>query len=137
MTRQRLIGLVGGMSWESSAEYYRLANELVAERLGGLHSADLLLRSVEFAEIEELQRAGRDDERRRFPGTVGALDVTDADLRALQPDTGEPEAGRDAFDVTVQPTLVSMTKVSSTRSRFSMSYLIRNAKSEAVTVERE
>lgn len=46
------------MSWESTAEYYRLANVLVAERLGGLHSARLLLASVDFAGIEELQRAG-------------------------------------------------------------------------------
>jgi aspartate racemase len=52
------IGLLGGMSWESSAEYYRIINEVVRDRLGGLHSADCLLRSVDFAEIEELQRAG-------------------------------------------------------------------------------
>jgi amino-acid racemase len=52
------IGLLGGMSWESSAEYYRLVNELVRDRLGGLHSADCVLRSVDFAEIERLQRAG-------------------------------------------------------------------------------
>lgn len=52
------IGLLGGMSWESSAEYYRLVNEAVRERLGGLHSADCLLRSVDFAEIEQLQREG-------------------------------------------------------------------------------
>ncbi|MFL6021735.1 MAG: aspartate/glutamate racemase family protein, partial [Marmoricola sp.] len=56
------IGLLGGMSWESSAEYYRLANELVRERLGGLHSADCVLRSVDFAEVEELQVSGRWDE---------------------------------------------------------------------------
>jgi aspartate racemase len=54
----RTIGLVGGMSWESTAEYYRVANTVVAQRLGGLHSARLLLASVDFAEIEELQRAG-------------------------------------------------------------------------------
>jgi aspartate racemase len=54
----RTIGLIGGMSWESTAEYYKLANTLVAQRLGGLHSARLLLASVDFAEIEELQRAG-------------------------------------------------------------------------------
>ncbi len=53
------IGLLGGMSWESSAEYYRLINELVRDRLGGLHSADCVLRSVDFAEIERLQRDGR------------------------------------------------------------------------------
>ena len=53
------IGLLGGMSWESSALYYRLVNELVRERVGGLHSADCVLRSVDFAVIEELQAAGR------------------------------------------------------------------------------
>jgi aspartate racemase len=52
------IGLLGGMSWVSSAEYYRLINEAVREELGGLHSADCLLRSVDFAAIEALQRAG-------------------------------------------------------------------------------
>jgi aspartate racemase len=52
------LGLLGGMSWESSAEYYRLINEAVRNRLGGLHSANLLLRSIDFAEIEEMQRRG-------------------------------------------------------------------------------
>jgi aspartate racemase len=56
------IGLLGGMSWESSAEYYRLVNELVREREGGLHSADCVLLSVDFAEIEVLQSEGRWDE---------------------------------------------------------------------------
>ena len=54
----RRIGLLGGMSWESSAVYYRLVNEAVRERLGGLHSADCVLRSVDFAPVEQLQRAG-------------------------------------------------------------------------------
>jgi aspartate racemase len=53
------IGLLGGMSWESSAEYYRFVNQAVRDRLGGLHSADCLLRSVDFAAVEELQRTGR------------------------------------------------------------------------------
>jgi aspartate racemase len=53
------IGLLGGMSWESSAEYYRFVNEATRERLGGLHSADCILRSVDFAAIEPLQREGR------------------------------------------------------------------------------
>jgi aspartate racemase len=56
------IGLLGGMSWESSAEYYRLINEATRERLGGLHSADCVLRSVDFADIEELQSIGAWDE---------------------------------------------------------------------------
>src|SRR5881392_4149331 len=58
----KCIGLLGGMSWESSIEYYRLVNEITRERLGGLHSADCLLRSVDFADIEQLQRGGRWDE---------------------------------------------------------------------------
>jgi len=58
----KTIGLIGGMSWESTAHYYRLLNEAVKARLGGLHSAKCLLASVDFAEIEPLQRAGRWDE---------------------------------------------------------------------------
>jgi len=53
---------LGGMSWESSAEYYRLVNEEVRARCGGLHSADCLLRSLDFTDIEPLQRSGRWDE---------------------------------------------------------------------------
>jgi aspartate racemase len=54
--------MLGGMSWESSARYYQLANEFVRERLGGLHSARVLLASVDFADIEQLQTDGRWDE---------------------------------------------------------------------------
>ena len=54
----RRIGLIGGMSWESTAEYYRLVNRLVSERLGGFHSADLALRSVDFAVVEDQQQRG-------------------------------------------------------------------------------
>jgi aspartate racemase len=53
------LGLLGGMSWESSIEYERTINELVRERVGGMASADLLIRSFNFADIEALQRAGR------------------------------------------------------------------------------
>lgn len=52
------IGLLGGMSWESSALYYQAINEGVRERLGGLHSADLVMISVDFADIEMLQSSG-------------------------------------------------------------------------------
>jgi aspartate racemase len=58
----KTIGLLGGMSWESSLEYYRLVNELVRARLGGSHSARCLLWSFDFAEIEALQQAGDWDE---------------------------------------------------------------------------
>ncbi len=54
----RTIGMIGGMSWESTAIYYRTANELVRQREGGLHSAKVLLASLDFHEVSELQRAG-------------------------------------------------------------------------------
>jgi aspartate racemase len=54
----KTIGLIGGMSWESTAHYYRVLNQETARRLGGLHSAPILLHSVDFAPIEAMQRAG-------------------------------------------------------------------------------
>jgi aspartate racemase len=80
----QVIGMLGGMSWESSAEYYRLANEIVRERLGGVHSARILLDSVDFADIEELQAAGRWD---RAGGLLAsrarALEAAGAELLVL------------------------------------------------------
>jgi aspartate racemase len=58
----KTIGLLGGMSWESSIEYYRIINETVREKLGGLHSAKSVMYSVDFAEIEQLQHEGKWDE---------------------------------------------------------------------------
>ncbi|MBO8157277.1 MAG: aspartate/glutamate racemase family protein [Bacillaceae bacterium] len=57
----KTIGLIGGMSWESSLEYYRLINQLVKEELGGLHSAQSLMYSVDFEEIERYQREDKWD----------------------------------------------------------------------------
>ena len=57
-TTMKTIGLIGGMSWESTVPYYRQINEAVKARLGGLHSARIVLYSVDFAEIERLQHAG-------------------------------------------------------------------------------
>lgn len=54
----KTIGLLGGMSWQSTIPYYRIINETVKQRLGGLHSAKIVLYSVNFAEIERMQRAG-------------------------------------------------------------------------------
>lgn len=56
------IGLIGGMSWESTAVYYRMLNEQVRGRLGGFHSAEILMRSVDFDDIVNLQKQGRWDE---------------------------------------------------------------------------
>ena len=61
----KTIGMIGGMSWESSIEYYRIINEAVKESRGELHSAKSLLYSVDFAEIEVLQREGRWEEATR------------------------------------------------------------------------
>jgi len=58
----KTIGLLGGMSWESTIPYYRIINEQVKHRLGGLHSAKILLYSVDFAEIEQMQHAGHWDQ---------------------------------------------------------------------------
>lgn len=72
----RMIGLIGGMSWESTAVYYRRINEQVRTRLGGLHSADVVMRSVDFAGIVGLQQADAWDE------AAGVLANIARDLRS-------------------------------------------------------
>jgi len=57
-SQQKTLGIIGGMSWESTESYYRLINEGIKNKLGGLHSADLLIHSVDFAPIGELQAVG-------------------------------------------------------------------------------
>ncbi|MEV5608116.1 aspartate/glutamate racemase family protein [Streptomyces sp. NPDC052225] len=77
----RTIGLIGGMSWESTAEYYRLLNELTRDRLGGLHSARCVLYSVDFAEVEELQATARWQEAGDLLADAArALEAAGADL---------------------------------------------------------
>ncbi|MGI5398494.1 aspartate/glutamate racemase family protein [Streptomyces sp. CA-135486] len=91
----KTIGLIGGMSWESSAEYYRLLNELVRERLGGLHSAPCILHSLDFAEIEELQVAG-DWERAGeiLADAARGLQAAGADLLLICTNTMHKVAGQ-------------------------------------------
>ncbi len=62
----KTLGLIGGMSWESTIPYYRIINETIRERLGGLHSARIVLYSVDFHDIERLQQAGTWDEAGRI-----------------------------------------------------------------------
>jgi aspartate racemase len=69
----KTIGMIGGMSWESSLEYYRIVNEEVHARLGGVHSAKCLMLSVDFAEVEEQQRRGDWDK-----ATQGMIDAAQA-----------------------------------------------------------
>jgi aspartate/glutamate racemase len=104
------IGLLGGMSWESSAEYYRLINEATRERLGGLHSADCLLRSVDFAEIEQLQRDGAWDEAgERLAAEASALVAGGAELLVLCTNTMHKVADAIA-DVIDVPSSTSPTR---------------------------
>ncbi len=80
----KTIGLIGGMSWESTVPYYQIINRTIAEHLGGLHSAKVLLHSVDFHEIEELQRTDRWDEAGRILASVAAgLEGAGADLLVL------------------------------------------------------
>jgi aspartate racemase len=67
----KTIGLIGGMSWESTAIYYRVINQEVQKRLGGVHSARLVMFSVDFADLEELQRADRWDEATKLMVDAG------------------------------------------------------------------
>ena len=96
------IGLLGGMSWESTAVYYRFVNEAVRDRLGGLHSADCVLRSVDFSEIEDLQRTGRwDAAGERLAAEAVALVAAGAELIVLCTNTMHKVAGAivEAVDV--------------------------------------
>ncbi|WP_290053628.1 aspartate/glutamate racemase family protein [Amycolatopsis solani] len=80
----KVIGLLGGMSWESSAQYYRLVNERVKDVLGGFHSARTVLYSVDFAEIERMQADGRwDDAGAELNRAAKALEAAGADVVVL------------------------------------------------------
>ncbi len=82
------IGVLGGMSWESSVEYERVMNTAVRERLGGSHSADLLVRSYDFAEIEALQATGGWDAlAERLSADARALEAAGAQLLVIATNT--------------------------------------------------
>ncbi len=91
----RRIGLIGGMSWESTALYYRLLNQGTARRLGGLHSAECLLYSVDFADIERMQVDGRWDEAGdRLADAARRLHAAGADVLVLCTNTMHKVADR-------------------------------------------
>lgn len=101
MTDQAIIGLIGGLSWESSAQYYRLINEAARERLGGVASARTLMWSFDFAEIEVLQHQGRWPElSRRLADAARALEAGGADFLVLCTNTMHREA--DAIEAAVR-----------------------------------
>jgi aspartate racemase len=80
----KVMGLIGGMSWNSTLEYYRIINELFAQRLGGFHSAHLILYSLDFDEIERAQREGRwDDAAHILVEASRALEQAGADFLVI------------------------------------------------------
>lgn len=80
----KTIGLIGGMSWASTVEYYRILNQMAKERLGGLHSAKVILYSVDFAEIEPTMREDRwGDAAIMLANTARSLHAAGADLLLL------------------------------------------------------
>jgi len=80
----KTIGLIGGMSWESTVPYYRVINETVRERLGGFHSAKLVLYSFDFHEIEQMQSSGAWDESGRMLAQAArSLEAAGADFIVL------------------------------------------------------
>lgn len=98
----RRIGLIGGMSWESSALYYKLINESVRERLGGFHSADCVMASVDFATIEATQAAGDwDAAGELLAETALGLERAGAECVVLCTNTMHKVADRIEADLTV------------------------------------
>ena len=84
----RTIGLLGGMSWESSLEYYRVMNEEVKARLGGLHSAKILMNSVEFQELRDLMCAGNWDAiGEKLADAARTLEKAGADMMVIGTNT--------------------------------------------------
>ncbi|UQN28567.1 aspartate/glutamate racemase family protein [Brachybacterium kimchii] len=106
----RMIGMLGGMSWESTAEYYRLANQAVRERLGGTHSARIVLDSVDFAQIEAMQEAGDwDAAGRLLAERAHALEAAGADLLVLCTNTMHLVA--DAIEAAVDIPLLHLVDI--------------------------
>ena len=98
----KTIGMIGGMSWESTVSYYQVINELVKERLGGLHSARVVLYSVDFAEIEQLQDAGKWDEAGELlAGAARSVEAAGADFLVLCTNTMHKVVGAIEATVTI------------------------------------
>ncbi|MGW7245499.1 aspartate/glutamate racemase family protein [Streptomyces decoyicus] len=113
----KTIGLLGGMSWESTAEYYRLLNQLTRERLGGLHSSKCVLYSVDFAEIERLQVEGRWEQAAQVLAEAArALESAGADMLLLCTNTMHKVADEVSAAVTVPLVHLADTTADAVRS---------------------
>ena len=155
----KTIGLLGGMSWESTQVYYRLLNETARQRFGGLHSASILLHSVNFAPIREMMLAGEWERAGAFlAGCAARLEAAGADVLLLATNTMHKVAHQIEEAITipfvhiVDPTAAALNKAGIQRvallgtrytmeqdfykgrlqSRFGMEVLTPNAQDMAV-----
>ncbi|MCP3422216.1 aspartate/glutamate racemase family protein [Nocardioides sp. STR3] len=114
----RRIGLLGGMSWESSALYYEILNEAVRERLGGYHSARVLMSSIDFAEVEAMQAAGEwDAAGALLAAEAAALEAAGAECLVLCTNTMHKVA--DAIEAATSVPLVHIVDVTAAAVRAS------------------
>lgn len=112
----RKIGLLGGMSWESSALYYAVVNEAVRERLGGYHSARVVMSSVDFAEVEAMQAEGEwDAAGELLAGEAAALEAAGAECLVLCTNTMHKVA--DAIEAATTVPLVHIVDVTAAAVR--------------------
>jgi aspartate racemase len=114
----KTVGLLGGMSWESTVPYYRIINRVVGDTLGGLHSARIVLFSVEFQEIEELQHAGKWAEAGEIlVAAAGALQRAGADFIVLCTNTMHKVAAQ--IEAAVELPLLHIADATATRVKAS------------------
>ena len=110
------IGLIGGMSWQSSALYYELINEFVGERLGDFHSADCVMVSVDFAEIERMQHSGDwESAGKRLAREAARLESVGAELIVLCTNTMHKVA--DVIEAAITIPLLHLADVTATAVR--------------------
>ena len=105
-----MIGLIGGMSWESTVEYYRIMNEMVKEKLGGWNSAEVLLYSVNFEEIVSLQKAGEWDRLGEILGDI-AVKLENAGAKAVLICTNTMHKVADAVEKRIGIPLINIIDV--------------------------
>ena len=145
----KTIGLIGGMSWESTAAYYRIINEEVKNRLGGLHSAKILLYSLDFDEIEKCQKSGDWRKAGDILNTVAlSLEKAGADVLAICTNTMHKVASEVCRNLTIpflhiaEPTAKALTKAGHSKvillgTRFTMeeNFYIEVLNKHGLTVE--
>ena len=130
----KTIGLIGGMSWESTAEYYRIINETVRARLGGLRSAKIVMVSVDFAEIEAMQAEGRwDDAGMALANAARQLDSAGADVILICSNTMHKVA--DVVEAATSLPLLHLADATASRIHAVVSSLVLDPPSSTTRVD--